>query len=176
MNILLVGVSCVGKTTIGKHLAEDLGYKFFDLDREIEKFYKKSIERIKSELLTESLFRKKASFILQKILMNTVSQPCIISLPPSGLMDWYYKVISKNNCTTIVLQDTPKNILSRITFYDFDSKSLQVSLTKRQKVRYLKSIKEDIHYFNKFYTRADLKLDISGLTIEESIKKIKTLL
>ena len=35
MNILLLGVSCVGKTTIGTCLAENLGYKFFDLDREI---------------------------------------------------------------------------------------------------------------------------------------------
>jgi shikimate kinase len=32
MKIFLVGVSCVGKTTIGKRLAERLGYDFFDLD------------------------------------------------------------------------------------------------------------------------------------------------
>ena len=36
MRIILVGVSCVGKSTIGKLLAEKLGYKFFDFDFEVE--------------------------------------------------------------------------------------------------------------------------------------------
>jgi len=40
MKIFLLGVSCVGKTTIGKRLAERLGYAFFDLDTEIEQFYR----------------------------------------------------------------------------------------------------------------------------------------
>jgi shikimate kinase len=39
MKIFLVGVSCVGKTTIGKRLAERLGYAFFDLDTEIEHYF-----------------------------------------------------------------------------------------------------------------------------------------
>jgi shikimate kinase len=39
MRIFLVGVACVGKTTVGKRLAETLGYPFFDLDEEVEKFW-----------------------------------------------------------------------------------------------------------------------------------------
>jgi len=34
MKIFLSGVSCVGKSTIGKILAEQLGHNFFDLDKE----------------------------------------------------------------------------------------------------------------------------------------------
>jgi shikimate kinase len=52
MNIGLVGVSCVGKTTMGKRLAERLGYAFFDLDTEIEDTFGTSIERLKAELFT----------------------------------------------------------------------------------------------------------------------------
>ena len=48
MNIGLVGVSCVGKTTMGKRLAERLGYAFFDLDTEIEDTFGTSIERLKA--------------------------------------------------------------------------------------------------------------------------------
>jgi shikimate kinase len=40
MQIFLTGVSCVGKTTIGKRIAEVLGIKFFDLDQEIEIFFR----------------------------------------------------------------------------------------------------------------------------------------
>ena len=36
MKVLLVGVSCVGKTTIGRMLADRLGCPFLDLDEEIE--------------------------------------------------------------------------------------------------------------------------------------------
>ncbi len=36
MRIILVGVACVGKSTIGKLLAEIMGYKFFDFDIEVE--------------------------------------------------------------------------------------------------------------------------------------------
>jgi len=39
MRCLLVGVSCVGKTTIGRLLARRLGCPFFDLDEEIERHF-----------------------------------------------------------------------------------------------------------------------------------------
>ena len=35
MKILLFGVSCVGKSTVGEILAKKLGYKYFDLDDEV---------------------------------------------------------------------------------------------------------------------------------------------
>jgi shikimate kinase len=39
MKILLFGVSCVGKSTVGQILAQKLNYKFYDLDDEnCEKF------------------------------------------------------------------------------------------------------------------------------------------
>jgi len=44
MRMFLTGVSCVGKTTIGKKVAELLGIKFFDLDQEIERFFQTSTD------------------------------------------------------------------------------------------------------------------------------------
>ena len=38
---LLVGISCVGKTTIGKMLADKISFSFFDLDLKIEDCYGK---------------------------------------------------------------------------------------------------------------------------------------
>ena len=36
MNILLFGISNVGKTTTGVFLARELGYMFYDLDEEVK--------------------------------------------------------------------------------------------------------------------------------------------
>ena len=36
MNIMLFGISNVGKTTIGRIVADKLGYDFYDLDEEIK--------------------------------------------------------------------------------------------------------------------------------------------
>jgi shikimate kinase len=47
-NIVLVGYRCSGKTSVGKHLALELGRKFFDTDAWIEKKAECSIETIVS--------------------------------------------------------------------------------------------------------------------------------
>ena len=166
----------MGKTTIGKYLAERINYKFFDLDNEVEKFFNKSIECLKSEFLTDYSFTKEAALVLKNIVMNNSNQNCVIALPPSGLKGSYYKIIRKAQCFTIVLRDTPENILSRLTFYDIDSNLIKVRLTELIRSRYLKSIKEDTRYFNKFYKKTDIEVDISGLTIEDSAQKIEALI
>jgi shikimate kinase len=61
MKILLTGVSCVGKSTIGKMLADKVGYQFFDFDFEIENYFNRPISFLKREFLTEHSFRKEAS-------------------------------------------------------------------------------------------------------------------
>jgi len=87
MIIYLVGISCIGKTTIGKMLADRIGYSFFDLDYEIQNYYKKPIERIQDECLTMNEYREKASVVLDKILSKNIDS--IISGTPSGLKKTY---------------------------------------------------------------------------------------
>ena len=83
MIIYLVGISCVGKTTIGRMLAEKINYSFYDLDEEIEKYYQKTIERIQDECLTMNGYREKASTVLDKLFSETVDS--VISGTPSGV-------------------------------------------------------------------------------------------
>ena len=47
-----MGVSCVGKTTIGAKLSELLDVRMFDLDEEIERYFQTSIERIQDRFRT----------------------------------------------------------------------------------------------------------------------------
>src|SRR2546427_12934033 len=95
LQICLVGVSCVGKTTIGKRLAARLGYAFFDLDTEIEHTFGTSIERLKAALVTEYTFRHKAALALKHLVRQQEKTPYVVALPASGLMDHSYSVLKK---------------------------------------------------------------------------------
>ena len=56
-NIVLVGHMGSGKTTVGKELAKRTQLKFYDIDKEIEKIAKKTINKI-FEHDGEAKFRK----------------------------------------------------------------------------------------------------------------------
>lgn len=174
MNIFLTGVSCVGKSTLGKILADRLNYQFYDLDSEIEKYFGKSIERLMSRYLTGHNFRYKIGVVVLKdILFNRSSNDSVIVLPPSGLKDAYSRTISKVDGVVVAVIDTAENILKRIAFYDIDSKPIDKLLTDDDKRYYLKEIKKDITYFGKTYKRAHLQVNIAGLSIEDSVTRIQ---
>ena len=176
MRIFLIGVSCVGKTTIGAKLAALLGCPFFDLDYEIESFFSMPIEQFQEKFLTMYSFRQEASKALKNLLKRKDSKDCVIALPPSGLMDNYWRVVKKAKGIIVLLNDEAENILARITFYDRDSKPIEKHLTEREKPLYLREIKKDITYFQRFYKRADISVNISGLDVEQSAQKVQQIL
>jgi shikimate kinase len=163
MRVFLTGVGCVGKTTIGKNLAELLAVPFFDLDHEIEVFFGTSIERLQNRCVTMHSYRNEAAKALKHLLNCPESQHCVIALPPSGLMGGYLRAIKKSNGIVVALSDRPENILERVTFYDIDSKLIEKKLTSDEKTYHLIDIKEDVTYFRTSYKRAHLRVDIDGL-------------
>ena len=173
MRIFLAGVSCVGKSAIGARLAELLRIRFFDLDVETERFFGISIENLRNRHLTSHGFRLAVSQVLQHVLSREDSCHCVIALPPSGLLSALWKVISKTrDATTVVLSDTPENILRRITFYDVESRPLQKKLTDHEKGLYLREIKSDIAYYNRSFRRANVTVDINNCGLEEASRKV----
>lgn len=167
MIIYLVGISCVGKTTIGKLLAEKIGYSFFDLDEEIQNYYKKPIERIQDECLTMNGYRKKASVVLDKLFSKNVDS--VISGTPSGLKFSYLQVYKRHkdkDLFSVCLSDSFENVLDRLTFYDKDSNPITERLDEPKKKRYLKEIRIDYNYFKDSYKRADFQVNIKNVLLE----------
>jgi shikimate kinase len=128
MKIYIIGISCVGKTTIGRLIADYLGFSFYDLDSEVQKYYQKPIEIIQNECLTMNGYRQKASIVLDILLKNQDNS--VISGTPSGLRDSYLQVYKKHkkeiDLISVNLIDKPENILDRLTFYDVNSKLLEM--------------------------------------------------
>ena len=176
MKIIIVGVSCVGKSTVGKILADEVGYNFFDFDFEVEKYFNSHITFLKREYPFERTYREKVSIVLSKILKEN-SDNFIIAMPPSGLMDNYWKIIKKDDSViTIALKDKAKNILERITFYDDYSKLMDFPLTLQDKKYYLKDISLDIDYFGRSYKKAKIQKYIDGKSAFEVANELKDLL
>lgn len=173
MRIFLTGVADVGKTSTGRKLAEHLHVRFFDLDDEIEAFFGESIERLQNRFRTIRSFREEAAKALTALLARPESLDSVIALPPSGLMGGYLRVIKKVPGIVIALSDRPENLLKRITFYDIDSKPIEMVLTPEDKRWYLKEIKKDITYFGKTYGRAHIRLDIEDLDEKGAADKLK---
>jgi shikimate kinase len=176
MRYYITGVSCVGKTTIGRLLAELIDCPFFDLDEEIEKYFGLPIERMQEQFLTIHSFREEAKKALSYILSLPQSGKCVIALPPSGLMGAYWNVIKNFEGKIIVLVDDPQNILKRIRFYDKDSRPIEIHLSEQDKKYYLSDIKKDIKYFGRTYRKADIMFDINGSEPETAAKRLKELL
>ncbi len=167
MILYLVGISCVGKTTIGKMLAEKIGFSFFDLDLEIQNYYKKPIERIQDECFTMNGYREKASVVLDYLFAKNIDS--VISGTPSGLKYSYLQVYKKHKAEkdlyAIQINDSFENVLDRLTFYDKDSNPITEKLNDSKKKRYLKEIKADYNYFRDSYNRANFKIDINNISL-----------
>jgi len=177
MKIFLVGISCVGKTTIGKELAKTLGYQFFDLDIEIESYFKKSISQIQSMFLTGYSYRDYVAIVLKKIIDENKNINYIVALPPSGLRDCFLRALKKEEERIVIaLHDQPENILKRLTLYDDNSNKIEKTLCEKEKKLYLRELRLDNTYFNRTYKRANHHVNIDGLSINECVEKIEDLI
>ena len=176
VRVLLTGVACVGKTTIGAELALSLEIPFFDLDKEVEAFYHESIPRLQARFINMSNYRGKACRVLKDILARPEATECVIALPPNRLRPPYWNVIKASQSIVIVVQDDPVSILARIAFYDDDSRPVERLLTPLERELYLDEIKKDLRYFARSYSRADATVDVNGLCPRDAANKIKAVI
>jgi len=173
MRIFLVGVSCVGKTAIGSDLAKLLDCSFFDFDEEVEIFFGMPIEHLQEKFENMELFRQEASKALLHLLTQKESKNSVIALPPSGLMNYYWKVVSKSTGIIVQLKDDALNILKRIEFFDRNSNMITRVLSEKEQKYYLSEIQKDIIYYNISYERATSSATIENLNVKQAAIKIQ---
>jgi shikimate kinase len=174
MTIFLVGISCVGKTSVGRALSEMLDIPFADLDHEVEQHFGTPIERLQQRLGTMDRFRREAAKVLAIVLNSFEGRTCIIALPPSGLMTPYWRTVKQHRGVTVVLEDEPENIINRVTFFDADSRPIATLITPSTRAMYLREIRKDAQYFGRSYRKADIYVDVSGCSIKEAAEAVQT--
>ncbi len=172
MRVLLTGVSCVGKSTIGPELAALLRLPFFDLDHEVEAFFRDTIPHLQARYASMSGYRNRVCRVLKAILARSDAKNCVIALPARGLMAPYWNAVKASQSTLVVVQDDPINILNRIFFLDDDNRLIHKDLSAKERDHYLAVIKADMKYFARSYAKAHATVDITGLGPVDAAKKI----
>jgi shikimate kinase len=141
-NVVLIGFMAVGKTTLGRALAQSLGRVFVDLDELIEKEAGHSIAWI-FENEGEDSFRAHETRILEKVLADSNQVISTGGGTPirAGAMD---KML--NSGTVFWLRATPETVSQRVG--DGESRPLLAGLgpVDRQKAIGLLLAERETHY------------------------------
>ncbi len=127
MNIFLIGYRCTGKTSVGRRVAQQLGWKFIDMDVLLTETSGETI----SEIVSRGgwpLFRKMEKQVLETIC-NGENQ--VIATGGGVVVDKENIDLMKRSGILFWLRATPETILKRMT-EDVQTKKMRPSLTDRK--------------------------------------------
>ena len=171
MIIALFGVTCVGKTTVGKILAEKLGWEFYDLDFEIRSFYNDTLTNIYDACFNRYETDTKKGAALAATL-EKCGDNAIIAMSPIYYTFAYKTLFKKNNVFSIVLQDSPVNIAYRLIYTD--DNDVEIGNPDPDLKRDISDMKYFISMYKKAFARIKCHYHIDGKSAEESASEIKS--
>ncbi|MDR3368202.1 helix-turn-helix transcriptional regulator [Rhodoferax sp.] len=150
--IALIGLRGAGKSTLGQMLAEDLGFPFVELSREIEKFAGCSVSEIQA-LYGVNAYRRYERRALEEAIQI---YPEAVIATPGGLVSdaaTFNELLA--HCTTVWLQADPEDHMKRVTAQG----DLRPMAASKEAMEDLKGI---LHGRAAFYSKAQYKLDTSA--------------
>lgn len=161
--VALIGLRGAGKSTLGQRLADDLGYPFIELSREIEQFAGCSISEIHN-LYGANAYRRYERRALEEAIQI---YPEVVIATPGGLVsDSANFNLLLQHCTTVWLQADPADHMGRVAAQG-DMRPMAAS---REAMEDLKRILEGRAAF---YSKADLAFDTSAQPLEESFQRLR---
>jgi XRE family aerobic/anaerobic benzoate catabolism transcriptional regulator len=166
MRVALIGLRGAGKSTLGSRLAQEGNIPFIELDREIEKDTGMPLAEIFS-LYGQSGYRA----IEKRTLEHVLHEPgrAIISVGGGVVSekDTYDYLLA--NCYTIWIKAQPDEHMSRVIAQG-DFRAMAGSAQAMEDLRRILEAREPL------YRKADMVLDTSGSSVEESFSKLKSAL
>lgn len=170
MNILIFGVSNVGKTIIGRMLASRIGYEFFDIDDEIKKRYGILLEDFVNTGTLMERDRKRGEII--GMLLDS-SRNRVIAVTPMSYPEYFEKYLRRKYVLVVELVDTPENIFERLVFSDENDVIYRDDDYKIAHMsRYLKEIREDQKRYGWCFRSVKDKFDMCNDSPEAIVDRI----
>ena len=156
--IALIGLRGAGKSTLGRRLAEDLGYAFIELSREIEQFAGCSINEIHN-LYGTNAYRRYERRALEEAIQ--IYPEAVIATPGGIVSDPANFNLLLQHCTTVWLKADAEDHMKRVLAQG-DTRPMAAS---REAMDDLKSI---LAGRAAFYSKAEFQLNTSAQPLEAS--------
>ncbi len=163
--VALVGLRGAGKSTLGGLLAEDLGFPFVELSREIEKFAGCSISEIQA-LYGQNAYRRYERRALEEAIQ--LHPEAVIATPGGLVSDPATFNLLLQHCTTVWLQASPEDHMRRVQAQG----DLRPMAASKEAMTDLKHI---LAGRAAFYSKADFQLDTSALPLDGSFVALRAL-
>jgi XRE family aerobic/anaerobic benzoate catabolism transcriptional regulator len=163
--VALVGLRGAGKSTLGRMLAEDLGYPFVELSREIEQFAGCSVAEIQG-LYGQNAYRRYERRALEEAIQ--IYPEAVIATPGGIVSDAATFNLLLSHCTTVWLQAAPEDHMKRVLAQG-DTRPVAAS---REAMEDLKGI---LAGRAAFYSKADFQLDTSAQPLAATFTRLRTL-
>ena len=161
--VALIGLRGAGKSTLGQRLADDLGFAFVELSREIEKVAGCSIGEIQA-LYGQNAYRRYERRALEEAIQI---HPEAVIATPGGLVSdaaTFNQLLS--HCTTVWLQAEPEDHMARVAAQG----DLRPMAASREAMRDLRQI---LAGRAAFYSKADMTLDTSAAPLDDSFQALR---
>ncbi|MBM7581276.1 shikimate kinase [Caldicoprobacter guelmensis] len=150
-NIILIGFMGVGKTTVGKLLAQRLGYRFVDADQVIEEETGLSIPEIFSRY-GEGYFRQLERQAIRRIFIHS---GIVLATGGGAVMDpANFSFLMENGCV-VALDASEETLWERLK--SCKDRPMLYSENPREKMRALLEMRRPVYYKAHFVVRVDGK-------------------
>ena len=163
--IALIGLRGAGKSTLGQMLADDLGFPFVELSREIEKFAGCSVSEIQA-LYGVNAYRRYERRALEEAIQI---YPEAVIATPGGLVSdaaTFNQLLA--HCTTVWLQADPEDHMKRVAAQG----DLRPMAASKEAMEDLKGI---LTGRAAFYSKAQYKLDTSSQPLEPTFVALRAM-
>jgi XRE family aerobic/anaerobic benzoate catabolism transcriptional regulator len=161
--VALVGLRGAGKSTLGQMLAEDLGYPFVELSREIEKFAGCSVAEIQA-LYGANAYRRYERRALEESIQ--IYPEAVIATPGGLVSDPASFSLLLAHCTTLWLQADPTDHLRRVTAQG----DLRPMAASKEALQDLKNILDGRQ---SFYSKAQFAVNTSAQDLEATFELLR---
>jgi XRE family aerobic/anaerobic benzoate catabolism transcriptional regulator len=166
MRIALIGMRGAGKSTLGSMLAKETGKRFVELDNEIEKDTGMPVSEIFS-LYGQSGFRAIEKRTLERMLKE--NERAVISVGGGVVSEKETFDFLLSHCYTVWIKAQPEEHMSRVTAQG-DFRPMAANNQAMEDLRGILEAREPL------YRKADLLLDTSGTSVEESFARLEAAL
>ena len=164
LRVALVGIRGAGKSTLGSRLSEEMKIPFIELDQEIEKDTGMPLGEIFS-LYGQTGYREIEKRLLERVLHE--NERGILSVGGGVVSEKETYDYLLANCYTIWIKARPEEYMARVIAQG-DFRVMGGSDLAMEDLRRILEAREPL------YRKADMYLDTSGDSVDESFAKLKT--